>query len=84
MAQPFTPEDEEAFAALPLKERDDLMRRVAAAIAINGASHGNKTISARQCADAIGVSVATVNAWAYRYKRAGWKALVDRRCLPRR
>jgi hypothetical protein len=85
IAAQFAPEalrrvdDFECFARCPLKVQKAVIMRINWIIEIEQAARGERGQVIERAADALGVSVPTVNRFVRAFANRGWKGLIDQR-----
>lgn len=72
-------DDYGSFTRLKPHVRKKITDRIDWILAIDEAAHGDKEIIKAKAAEALDVSVPTVNRFARQYREGGWKALCDGR-----
>jgi hypothetical protein len=72
-------DDFESFTRLPLKVQKAVILRINWIIEIEQASRGKRGLVIVRAAEALGVSVPTVNRFVRAFSDLGWKGLIDQR-----
>ncbi|WP_193214962.1 helix-turn-helix domain-containing protein [Luteolibacter marinus] len=72
-------DDHAAFARLPQSVQSDVLVKLGWMIRLENAGHGAKGGIVEAAADALDVSATAINRYLRRFRKRGWKGLIDKR-----